>query len=202
MSDTTEFDALEDRLGQLAREITDEDRDLREPPVDLWAAIEADVRHEPTSAANVTSLDSRRRRRAVPLVLAAAAALLVAVVVGVQLGGDDDAEIVASVELVNDGLQVPNPDTATAELVSVDDGYALEVSVPDLPATEGYYELWVIDTDVEGMYSLGEVSGSGRYDLPAGVDPADFPVVDVSVEADDGDPTHGGQSIWRGVLTV
>ena len=202
MSDTTEFDDLERQLGELAREITDDDRDLREPPVDLWASIETDAYADVAPAATVTALDSKRRRRAVPMFLAVAAALLLAVVVGVQLNGDDEADVVASVELVNDGLQVPNPDSANAELVSVEGGYALEGSVPDLPATEGYYELWVIDTEVEGMYSLGEVSGSGRFDLPAGVDPADFPVVDVSVEADDGDPAHGGQSIWRGVLTV
>ncbi|MDH3707253.1 MAG: anti-sigma factor, partial [Acidimicrobiia bacterium] len=130
------------------------------------------------------------------------AALLLAVVVGVQLNSGDDGQVIASVELVNDDLPVANPDAGTAELVSVEGGYALEVSVPDLPTTDGYYELWVIDNDVVGMHSLGEVSGSGQFDLPPGVDPADFPIVDISVEAHDGDEAHGGQSIWRGTLSV
>lgn len=200
MSDLVDFDDLEQRLGALAREITDDDRHLDEPPADLWAAIEAEV--EAPASSNVISLASRRRRVSAPVILAVAAALLVAVVVGVQVTGDDDPQVVASVALVNEGLQIPNADSGTAELVLVEGGYALEVEVPDLPDADGFYELWVIDTDVAGMYSLGEVTGSGRYALPDGVDPADFPIVDVSVEAHDGDPTHGGQSIWRGVLTA
>lgn len=203
MSDSIDFAELERELGELAREVSDDDRRLEAPPADLWSSIEAEVqRGAGQQPANVTSLDSRRRRRAVPLFFAAAAALLLAVVVGTQLGGDDDAEVIASVALVNDDLPVANPDSAQAELVSAGESYALEVSVPDLPATDGYYELWVIDTNVEGMYSLGEVSGSGRFELPDGVDPGDFPVVDISVEARDGDETHGGASIWRGVLSV
>jgi hypothetical protein len=37
--------------------------------------------------------------------------------------------------------------------------------------------------------------------VPDGVDTAEFPVVDVSAEADDGDPAHSGDSIVRGTLT-
>ncbi len=200
MSELADFEELEARLGALARELADDDRRLEEPPVDLWASIEAQA----MPVASVTSLDSRRRWRSMPVILAAAAALLLGVVVGAQfLGGDEaDSRLVASVDLVNDGLQVPNPDHGMAELIEEDGSYVLDVDVPDLPPADGYYELWVIDTDVAGMFSLGEVDGSGRYELPPGVEPGEFPVVDISVEAHDGDAAHGGQSIWRGVLDV
>jgi hypothetical protein len=52
------------------------------------------------------------------------------------------------------------------------------------------------------MFSLGVVAGDGRYALPDHLDPADFPVVDVTVESVDGDPTHSGRSAWRGHLDL
>ncbi|MGI9604111.1 MAG: anti-sigma factor [Acidimicrobiales bacterium] len=202
MSDTGDLDDLEGRLGELAREITEDDRRLDDPPPGLWDSIEAAAGG--AELASVTSLSERRRTRA-PMILAAAAAVILAVVIGTQLIGDngDNGEVVASIALENDGLQVPNPDTGMADLVAVEGGgYVLDVSVPELPAADGFYELWIIDTNVEGMHSLGVVEASGRYQIPDGVEPADFPIVDISVEAHDGDATHGGQSIWRGVLEV
>jgi hypothetical protein len=38
--------------------------------------------------------------------------------------------------------------------------------------------------------------------LPENLDVGEFPVVDVSNEPIDGDPTHSGDSIVRGVLEV
>ena len=40
----------------------------------------------------------------------------------------------------------------------------------------------------------------GIYTVPADVDPGEFPIVDVSVEPPDGDPTHSGVSLARGEL--
>jgi anti-sigma-K factor RskA len=111
-------------------------------------------------------------------------------------------ELVASTVITNDGLPVANDDTAEARLLKSEDEYVLEIDVPDLPASDGFYEVWIIDTNVEGMFSLGIVTGDGRYVLPPNVDPGDFPVVDISVEPPDGDPTHSGRSIWRGVLEI
>jgi len=111
-------------------------------------------------------------------------------------------EVVASVEIRNDGLPVSNDETAEAILLRLDDQYVLELDVPELPAVDGYYEVWIIDSAVEGMFSLGVVTGDSRFTLPPTVDPAAFPIVDISVESADGNPTHGGQSIWRGVLDL
>ena len=48
--------------------------------------------------------------------------------------------------------------------------------------------------------SLGPFRGNGLYLVPAGVDPARFPIVDVSEEPPDGQPTHSGISLLRGDL--
>ena len=59
--------------------------------------------------------------------------------------------------------------------------------------------MWLIDSQVEGMISLGPFRGNGDYPIPSSVDPADFPIVDISIEPSDGVPTHSGVSILRGV---
>jgi len=117
-----------------------------------------------------------------------------------QIVDDRDGQLIAATEITNAGLPVPSDAGGQARLTEVDGEFRLELDVPDLPAVDGFYEVWIIDTDVEGMFSLGVVTGDGTFTLPPNVDPGDFPVVDVSVEPVDGDPTHSGQSIWRGVL--
>ncbi len=58
----------------------------------------------------------------------------------------------------------------------------------------------MIDEGVTRLVSLGPLRPDGTYDLPDTIDPRDFPVVDVSVEPVDGDPTHSGDSRLRGTL--
>ncbi len=54
-----------------------------------------------------------------------------------------------------------------------------------------------------GLVSLGVLDGTeGRFDVPDGLDLAEFPVVDVSEEHFDGDPSHSGDSVVRGPLDV
>ena len=43
--------------------------------------------------------------------------------------------------------------------------------------------------------------GGVAVELPADLDLAEFPLVDVSVEPLDGNPTHSGDSVARGELT-
>ena len=68
-------------------------------------------------------------------------------------------------------------------------------------SSDGYREVWLIDANVEGMVSLGILDGSsGQFVIPDGVEVGDFPIVDVSWEPLDGDPTHSGDSIVRGQI--
>ncbi len=72
--------------------------------------------------------------------------------------------------------------------------------VPNEPAS--YVEVWLIDRQVKGMISLGPFHGDGDYTIPSGIDPAKYPIVDVSIEPEDGVPTHSGVSIVRGLAAL
>lgn len=149
---------------------------------------------------NVTSLP--RARSAQTWILSAAAALLVIVGAGVAfatLGSSgDEPDTVAAVEL--DALI--DQGAASAELVGDGDTFSLVVDVAGVDPGDGYLELWLIDPEISQLISLGPIQDDGVYELPAGLDPVDFPLVDVSVETFDGDPSHGGDSVFRGQLEI
>lgn len=146
---------------------------------------------------------ARRPRRTWGLAAAAAALVLVVVVGAVALTRDDDTgSVVATADLE------PLPDEPTgaatptrADLVDHDGRLQLDLSTTKLPTPPGYYEIWLIDTAIEGMVSLGPARADGTYTVPPDVDPADYPIVDVSIEPPDGNPTHSGVSVLRGTLT-
>ena len=78
------------------------------------------------------------------------------------------------------------------------------ILVIDLPETEmdGFREVWLIDSTVERLVSLGTMTGArAEFTIPEGLDLAEYVIVDVSREHFDGDPTHSGDSIVRGQLS-
>jgi anti-sigma-K factor RskA len=123
----------------------------------------------------------------------------VGVTAALALGRDgDDTRVVSAVELERLGPS----GSGRAELIDHDGSLQLRVDTSELDAGDGYLELWLIDPSVTRLVSLGPLRSDGVYDVPTGVDPAEFPIVDVSVEPVDGDPTHSGQSVLRGALTL
>lgn len=168
----------------------------------------------PRARLSVTDLSAVRKRRRGLTVwggLSAAAALAILAVSALYLAAlvDDDpgsGTTLASATIANDGLPVAFDRTAEASLVDVNGDLQLDLTFADgdgaLPAdVDGFYEVWLIDENVEGMISLGVLTADGRVNVPDTVDPAAFPVVDISVEPLDGDPNHSGQSVLRGVLS-
>lgn len=146
------------------------------------------------------SAEEMSRVRRVPLAWLSLAAVLVVLAVlasSVVLLGRPDAQ---RVEIVLASLGGGEP--ATATLRDAADGRTLEVTLPEARATSGsFYELWLIDADVEGMVSLGPVAqGQTTVVVPDGLDLSRFPIVDVSVEPFDGEPRHSGNSRWRGTV--
>jgi anti-sigma-K factor RskA len=140
------------------------------------------------------------RRLGPILALAAAVGAAVFLIAGRSTGDT----VVAQTQLSNEGLAsfdvTPEGD---ATLVRRGGRLFVELDVESAPpAGGGYLEIWLIDRAVNGMVSLGPYHGTGRYEVPSGVDPTRFPVVDVSVEPTDGVPTHSGVSVVRGVLPV
>jgi len=161
---------------------------LDEPPEDLWNRIE--------SASSPSASTAHRPRWVWPV--AAAAAVAVAVGVAAVVAGSDDDEPVpvatATLEPLGD------EGSGSAELVEGDGELQLVVDTTGVDPGDGFVEVWVIDTEVERLVSLGPLRPDGRYDLPPGLDPEAFPIVDVSREPLDGDPTHSGDSVLRGQL--
>jgi hypothetical protein len=158
----------------------------------------AEVSAPPAREADVLPFRSRRRP-----VLLVAAALVAGVVVGAGavavLQSRDDGQEITAVAL--DPLP-DNDASGRAEVVARDDGSRVVEVELDAPALDDeYYELWLIDRDVVGMVPLGVVRpGTQTVELPADLDLGEFPLVDVSVEPLDGDPTHSGVSVARGEL--
>lgn len=202
-----------DRVEGLLRRAGDVSAD---PPPSVWEGVRgALVEEEPSpGAARPADLESRRHGRADrttgaarparwPLLAAAAVGALVAWLGTQVLGvGPGASEVVVADGTLADLPDAGEPVEGTAQVVAVDGEQRLRVEVAELPdAGEGYLEVWLLRPDLSGMVTVGVISGtSAEFSLPAGVDLADYAVVDISREALDGDPAHGGQSVVRGEL--
>ncbi len=195
---------------ELSRTVSPADRERSTPPADVWDRIAVEVEFDPSPAAigdavaapviDLTQARTRRAPRAIRrhrrrLTFAAAAAAVVAVV-GLSLfpGGDEPTTFVA--EATNAELPEPYGGTATASV----SGSTLEIVFSAALPDDEPLELWLIKPDLSDMVSLGLIDDQGDYLIPQDIDPAEFSLVDVSVEPDDGDPTHSGRSILRGEL--
>ena len=154
-----------------------------------------------------TVLPFRARRR--PLLLVAAAA-----VAGAAIGAgavavlrdttpeQDRPPIAAPVAAVDlDPLADADASGRASVIERADGTRVLEVELQASDLGDRYYEVWLIDEAVEDMVPVGVArSGMVTFELPNGLDLGRFPIVDVSVEPLDGDPTHSGVSVVRGVL--
>lgn len=195
----------DEEIVQMARNVEPHDHERIAPPPQIWNNIVAEL--EVDMAASEASARRRARRSWFPsaqiLSIAAAALLVVGIVAGVTLSRGDDPETrqLAAAAMTDDGLQVPTNATAQARVVCEDDDCVVEVDLSEVPdAGDADLELWVINGDVTDMHSLGLVTNSGVFELPPGVGPAEFPIVDISIEPRDGVATHSGQSVLRGVF--
>lgn len=201
--------------AELGRSV--DDAELMTPPPAAWTVIHRElglsdavaghpVAPSPTPATLPFAEPSHRRRRVWPLLVAA-------VVVGI-IGGFGASALSTVVgdrfAVVAEAVLDPLPGqqgTGNARVevgtsgqrdivVTVGDG-----AVPTSPADGTLREVWLLNADASGLVSLGLLDGSsGRFVLPAGIDIDEYPLVDVSVEAADGNPAHSGTSVVRGQL--
>jgi len=216
-----ELDALARVVG-IARS-TGGTETLVAPPAAVWARIAADTGVDPDVLP--TSLDARRapagprdqraRDPAAPAVSLASARwqgfrtgfLIAAAIVGILLGicgtlawqaVDDDSAVLATARLD------PLPDkvgSGAAEVVDTADGRELELTLDTAAPPDAFLQVWLLSPDASLMVPVGVIAGdSGHWTLPPDVTLADYPVVDVSIEPYDGDPTHSSDSVVRGTL--
>ncbi|MRK01887.1 hypothetical protein GEV27_10170 [Aeromicrobium sp. S22] len=142
-------------------------------------------------------------------VLVAAAAVLCAAAGGLALSvlGDDPSvpptsapRTLASASL----LPVADGDAAVSGEAEVYQGRAgrtsMRISATDLPpaATGHFYYAWLLDPRTQKMLPLGQLGPDGGSFDVSDTTLAAYSAVDVSLEADDGDPGHSVTSVLRG----
>lgn len=112
----------------------------------------------------------------------------------------DTGEQVAEVKLV---AAADEDTSATARLVALDgENLKIELDTSNLPAPpkDYHYELW-LGTGEDGWASAGTFQTAGsddRFEFMTAVDPLDFPVIDITLEREDGAPERDGRPVMRG----
>ena len=111
-------------------------------------------------------------------------------------------------QVVDLNPRVGGADATSADVVRVDEqNYEIVLTSSGLPPTpDGYrYELWV-GTGKGGWVSAGTFKTGGdsreEFDFQVGVDPIDFPVIDITRERANGDPKRTGREIMRGKIDI
>ena len=184
------------------------------PPAGLRDQVLAEVRagDAPTPLARPAAAEPSARR-GVPLWLAGVAAAL-ALLAGVGLGrinagsmeapeavpppGDAGTVVAATALTALDS----DAERGEASAVQTDDTFTIRVSASELGDEPGVREVWLINVDGERMISIGLLASGdeGEFAVPMDLIDEGYRIVDISVEPDDGDPTHSGVSIARGEL--
>lgn len=209
-----------------ARSVTPADA-LVMPPPQVWEGIRGALSLSPALDPDISAtrpaplpgqgtaprddLASRRARRAGARGGRGGAWLGVAAATGLVVGGAGGALVAGGSDtgpagvVVAQGALDPLPGWdagGTAVVEETADGTReLVVTLEGGEGLQGYKEVWLIDREVSRLVSLGILEGGeGRFVVPSSLDLSEFPVVDVSDEPYDGDPSHSGDSIIRGLL--
>jgi anti-sigma-K factor RskA len=199
MADEINFEEVE----AILRGLQPADLEQVKPPASIWNGIESAT----------GSVPSRELRFVRPLGLAAA---LVALVAGAglvwsQVDNKGDHTLATATLTYDPELfdRVGAESSADVALLDNDGRYRIAMTTADLPTTldeVADLEIWLIEPDETGnvahIVSLGLIDPNdlGSFDVPDGIDPDRYSVVDISVEPRDGDETHSGRSILRGSL--
>ena len=66
---------------------------------------------------------------------------------------------------------------------------------------DGYAQVWMLDRALDRYVPVGVLDAElTELWLPGTLDLQTFPIIEVSQEPFDGDPTHSGRTLWRGQL--
>lgn len=185
-----ELETLRDVTARARR--ADRAEPLPLPPEQIWD----NVVRELSASGDLTPQRGRAPLRWQPWALAAALVLAAVLAATALLPLTDRPEVVASATLE----PLDDVSQARAQLLVGDDGHVLEIDELDLPDTDGYYELWLLTAEGDGLVSLGPVEQRASVDVPTVIDTERFSVVDISREPPDGDPSHSTDSVLRGAL--
>ena len=177
------------RLGSLPEEAWDPPE---APPLSL--PVEQMPRAAPAERRGRPRWSGRTRGLAIAAGLACVA---VAAALWIGLDGSEPAgETVVLAPLDSD------PEPARGEVTLPDGGGEARLSVGGLgPSDGGFYEVWLLGRG-DRLVSLGSFrvgdDGEAEIDVQLPVDASSYEYFDVSLEPDDGDPAHSGDSVLRG----
>jgi hypothetical protein len=151
-----------------------------------------------------SSLRGARARRSLIVVAAGAAAVLaiggVATGFGVLRTGQGSTPVAArAVDLQPVSGSGTGRVTMAGSTTSADGTTRMTISVGLHPAGSGkFYYAWLLDPRTKKMLPLGVVSAGEktRFDVSAAL-VSHYHAVDISLEADDGDPVHSATSVLR-----
>lgn len=193
---------------------------LSAPPASVWAGVAAELEASPPAAgpeattpvlSPVELADRRARRPGAPprgwsswWVAAAAVVGLMVGVLGERISTRPEAPtsptVVSRASL--DTLDSKTP-RGEADLVRSGSGVSLKVSTQPLPADNGYLEVWLINTDLTRMVSVGVLAPNDAdqtFEISQAIIDAGYVIVDISHEQFDDKPQHSGDSLVRGRL--
>lgn len=202
-----ELEQFATRIGTAAR-AAQTTPEFEAPPEGLWASIAQALdldqapthQNNPNNDTNVISLASRAERsrnwRRWTASLVAASIIGVVTITAVMASQSDDDTVIQQVAL----KPLTKAGTGNVELVRHDGRLELKVKASLEPNAGHYYELWLLNRDVSGLISLGPLQSGRSYPLPEGMRLDKFPIVDVSIEREDGNPLHSSRSVLRGDL--
>ena len=114
-------------------------------------------------------------------------------------GRQDAGSVVAAADLT---ALDSDADRGVASAVQDENTITLRVKARELGDEDGFHEVWLINVDGTRMVALGVLAegDTGEFQVPRGLIDEGYRIVDISVEPDDGDPTHSGVSLARGEL--
>jgi hypothetical protein len=179
------------------REVTDRARrsgraePLPLPPEGVWDSVVREL----SGSGDLAPRRARPAPRWQSFALAAALVVAAVLAAGILLPlTGSEVVATATLEPLADVTQ------ARVELVTEGDQRTLTLDDLDLPETDGYYELWLLTREGDGLISLGPVGPGATVEVPTAIDTDRFSVVDISREPQDGDPAHSTDSVLRGPL--
>ena len=141
-----------------------------------------------------------RHRRRLAAVAAAVVIAAGAVAAGLGLSGGGPAPVARA---ALHPLQAPAQASGQVTVTAAADARDVDISTAGLPAPGPghYYEVWLLDPATLKMMPMGDLppSGHARFSVAAGLTEG-YSAVDISLQANNGNPAHSATSVLRGTL--
>jgi hypothetical protein len=196
--------------AELEREAEPEAEAEAKAEIEPEAEPEPEPEREPEPAA-IREQPAKRRRSRLPLLLILLVAAVAAGVIALASGGSDEKKAPAEPSSQAAGKPAkasgprvalttlpggPSGTSGTAALAS--GGKRLLVDVKGLPDPQGgAYQVWLYNSVIDAVSLVKVPSTSIKLDLRLPAKAHRYQAVDISLEPNDGNPNHSGQSVVR-----